>query len=98
MMSWFHPGLLERSGCLTLARGCPSGAWREHPRAGACHASPRAGERRRAACETSEHADTDVADVVVLIEGVNGRPVKKILRDKPTTNARQVNSSYHHRV
>jgi mycofactocin precursor peptide peptidase len=39
-----------------------------------------------------------VADVVVLIEGGEWSASQKIFAGQPTTDARQVNSSYHHRV
>src|SRR6202007_2865265 len=58
---------------------------------------PRRAERSRRGRETSEHADTDVADVA-SVSRFSERSAGKTFASAPTTDARQVNSSYHHRV
>src|ERR1700730_2608999 len=100
MTSWFHPSLLERSGCPPRGSGHTRGRREHHPRAGEYPhplvregRRPREGERSRAACETSEHADTHVADVAVVIEGDEWSVTQKSFAGQPTTDARQVNSS-----
>ncbi len=50
-----------------------------------------------AACETSGYSDTHVADVASVTR-FGERPAAKNFSRAPTINARQVNSSYHHRV
>jgi mycofactocin precursor peptide peptidase len=58
---------------------------------------PRREDRSLGGRETSEHADTHVADVAA-VTGFSERSAAKNFSRAPTTDARQVNSAYDHRV